>query len=148
MIKIMFVCHGNICRSPMAECIMKHLIEKENLQDQIQVYSSATSTEEIGNSMYPPARRQLMKHNIEPGNHRAVQLTYEDGMVYDLFVGMDGQNIRNMQKILTNEKKIQKLFPDKDVSDPWYTGDFEQTYEDILEGCQKLLNSTKNLLKN
>ena len=144
----MFVCHGNICRSPMAECIMKHLLEEDNLQDQIQVYSSATSTEEIGNPMYPPAKRQLIKHNIKPGNHKAIQLTYEDGMDYDLFVGMDYQNIRNMQRILKNENKIQKLLPDKDVSDPWYTGDFEQTYEDILEGCQKLLNSTKNLLKN
>ena len=141
MIKIMFVCHGNICRSPMAEFVMKDLVKKAGLEQEIQVFSSATSTEEIGNPVYPPARRELGKHGISCTGKQAVQLKYSDFSHYDYFIGMDERNIQNMKRILRTDEKIQKLLPHKDVADPWYTGNFEITYTDILTGCQELLNT-------
>ena len=146
-IKIMFVCHGNICRSPMAEFIMKDMVEKEGLLDQIHIASCATSTEEIGNPVYPPARRELAKHGISCEGKRARQLKKSDYEAYDLFIGMDDWNVQNMKKILKKDQKIRKLLENKDVADPWYTGNFEKTYEDIEKGCQILLINTKSLLK-
>ena len=154
MIKIMFVCHGNICRSPMAEFIFKDLIKKENLENEFFVSSSATSTEEIymgiGNPVYPPAKAELLKHGITAEGKRAVQLKKTDYNKYDYFVGMDSANIRNMHIILGGDKenKISKLLDhtDKkgDVSDPWYTDRFDIAYNDILRGCQALLTELKS----
>ena len=150
--RIMFVCHGNICRSPMAELVMRHLVKKKGLSDRVQVASSATSTEEIwngvGNPIYPPARRELARHGIPVDeNKRAVQLRREDYEKYDLFVGMDSANIRNMHRILGGDPmgKICKLLSftgsERDVADPWYTGDFDATWQDIWTGCNALLSS-------
>ena len=145
----MFVCHGNICRSPMAEFIFKDLIKKQGLENEFIVCSSATSTEEIyrgiGNPVYPPAKAELLKHGISSDGKRAVQLCYEDYNKYDLFIGMDSANIRNMQRILRGDKesKIRKLLQytgeDRDVSDPWYSDRFDIAYNDILSGCIALL---------
>lgn len=153
MIKIMFVCHGNICRSPMAEFIMKKLVQEQGLQDEFLIFSSATSTEEIwngiGNPVYPPAKSELKKHGISCEGKRAVQLRSVDYGKYDLFIGMDSANIRNMTRILKGDpnNKIRKLmdYTDRggDVADPWYTRDFDITYRDILEGCTKLLEALK-----
>ena len=146
MKKILFVCHGNICRSPMAEFVMKHLVEEAGLQDQFYIASAATSTEEIGNSVYPPARRKLAEHGISCAGKTARQLTRADYQTYDLLVGMDNWNLRNMNRICGGdpEGKICLLldFTNRpgEVSDPWYTDDFESTWRDCLEGCQGLLN--------
>ena len=150
MVKLMFVCHGNICRSPMAEFIFKKLITEKGLKDGFYVSSSATSTEEIwngiGNPVYPPAKRELEKHGIFCDGKKAVQLKYDDYDKYDFFIGMDRANIRNMNIILKGDKagKIYKLmsFTERggDVADPWYTGDFTTTYNDIFEGCKCLLD--------
>lgn len=147
--KIMFVCHGNICRSPMAEFIMRDLLEKRGLQDQFFVCSSATSREEIrngvGNPVYPPAQKELAKHGISCSGKRACQVTAADYDEYDLFVVMDENNLRNILRIFGGDtnKKVYKLmsFTDHpgDVADPWYTGDFSTTYRDIVEGCTALL---------
>ena len=149
MIRVMFVCHGNICRSPMAEFVFKDLINKKGLKDKFIVSSSATSTEEIwngvGNPVYPPAKRMLNSHGINCDGKRAVQLKKDDYDNFDYFVGMDGANIRNMHRILMGDpdKKIYKLLSfagrSDDVADPWYTGDFETTYNDVLQGCNALL---------
>lgn len=149
MIRVMFVCHGNICRSPMAEFVFKDLINKKGLKDKFIVSSSATSTEEIwngvGNPVYPPAKRMLNSHGINCDGKRAVQLKKDDYDNFDYFVGMDGANIRNMHRILMGDpdKKIYKLLSfagrSDDVADPWYTGDFETTYRDVFEGCNALL---------
>ena len=149
MIKIMFVCHGNICRSPMAEFVFKDIINKRGLQDMFFVSSSATSTEEIwrgvGNPVYPPAKRELLKHGITCDGKRAIQLKADDYDRYDYFIGMDRANIRNMNIILKNDPKgkIYKLLSftgsGDDVADPWYSGDFEKTYNDVLMGCNALL---------
>lgn len=149
MKRIMFVCHGNICRSPMAEFIMKKLVREAGLQDNFFISSSATSTEEIwngrGNPVYPPAKAELKKHGISCEGKYAVQLKKGDYENYDLFIGMDSANIRNMRKILDNDRdgKIYKLLTfvnrSDDVADPWYSGDFEKTYDDIYSGCTALL---------
>ena len=149
MIRIMFVCHGNICRSPMAEFIMKKLVTDAGLQKDFYISSSATSCEEIwndiGNPVYPPARSELKKHGISCEGKRAVQLKREDYNNYDYFIGMDTYNIRNMKNILGNDKKIHKLLTfagrSDDVADPWYTNDFETTYNDIYSGCNGLLKT-------
>lgn len=142
--RIMFVCHGNICRSPMAEMVMAELLRKAG-RDDITTASAATSTEEIGNGVHPGTVRLLNRHNIPLRRHEAVQLTRRDAERYDLFVGMDSANLRNMRRILGNDAsgRIFNLldFSDRprDISDPWYTGDFETTYSDVMEGCQALL---------
>ena len=151
MTKIMFVCHGNICRSPMAEFIFKDMIKRKGLEDEFFVVSSATSTEEIwgdvGNPVYPPAKAELAKHGISCEGKRAVQLKKSDYDKYDLFVGMDSMNIRNMYRILGSdpEGKIRKLmeFTDRggDVADPWYSGRFDVAWRDIYDGCEGLLES-------
>ena len=142
MKKILFVCHGNICRSPMAEFVMKYLVEKEGLTDQYLIESAATSTEEIGNPVYPPARRKLAEHGIRCDGHAARQMTRSDYSRFDLLIGMDQWNLRNMERICGGdpENKIRPLLPNKEVADPWYTGDFEATWQDVLKGCQTLLD--------
>lgn len=152
MIKVMFVCHGNICRSPMAEFIMKKLVSDAGLSDEIYVASSATSTEELGNPVYPPARSELARHNIGCSGKTAVQLKSSDYDKYDYFIGMDTANIRNMNRIFGSDKsgKIYKLLSfagrGNDVSDPWYSRDFGKAYSDIEEGCKGLLNYLKEEL--
>ena len=142
MKRILFVCHGNICRSPMAEFVMKYLVEKEGLTDQFIIESAATSTEEIGNPVYPPARRKLAEHGIRCDGHAARQMTRADYNRFDLLIGMDQWNLRNMERICGGdpEGKIQPLLANKDVADPWYTGNFEATWQDVLKGCIALLN--------
>lgn len=141
MKKILFVCHGNICRSPMAEYVMKYLVEQAQLTNQFLIESAATSTEEIGNPVYPPARRKLAEHGISCNGHAARQMTRADYSRYDLLIGMDSANLRNMTRIAGGdpEGKIRPLLYDKDVADPWYTGNFEATWQDVLRGCQALL---------
>ena len=145
--RILFVCHGNICRSPMAEFVMKHLVKEAGMEDDFYIESAATSTEEIGNSVYPPARRKLAEHGIGCQGKTARQMTRSDYDRYDLLVGMDSWNIRNMNRICGGDPdgKIVMLmdYTDRpsDVADPWYTGDFETTWRDVLEGCQGLLDS-------
>ena len=145
MFKLLFVCHGNICRSPMAEFVMKDMVKKAGRERTFQIASAATSTEEIGNGVYPPARRKLAEHGIGCDGHAARQLTRRDYDEYDLLVGMDQANIRNMQRICGGDpaNKIHRLmdFTDRpgDVADPWYTGDFEATWQDVTEGCLALL---------
>ena len=150
MIKIMFVCWGNICRSPMAEFVLKDMTKKQNISHLLHIESSATSTEEIwngvGNPVYPPAKKELAKHGISCEGKRAVQLKKEDYGKYDLLIGMDNTNIRYMHRILGGdpEGKI-KLFLEyagmsRDVADPWYTGKFEVTYNDVVTGCEALLD--------
>ena len=149
MIRIMFVCHGNICRSPMAEFVLKKMVSERGMADQFYIASSATSTEEIwgdvGNPVYPPAKAELAKHGISCEGKRAVQLTRADYDKYDLFIGMDSANIRNMHRMLCGDPqgKIRKLmdYTDRggDVADPWYTRRFDVTYSDVLAGCEGLL---------
>lgn len=145
MVKILFVCHGNICRSPMAEFIMKDLVAKAGRGREFEIASAATSTEELGNSVYPPARRKLAEHGIRCDGKTARQLTRSDYGYYDLLIGMDSYNIRNMQRICGGdpEGKIHLLldYTDRfgDVADPWYTGNFDATWRDCLDGCQALL---------
>ena len=143
--KILFVCHGNICRSPMAEYVMKDLVKREGLEKEFSIASAATSTEEIGNGVYPPARRKLQEHGISCAGHAARQLRQSDYQAYDLLIGMDRANLRNMLRICGGdpEGKIHLLMDytsrPGQVADPWYTGDFEATWRDVLEGCQGLL---------
>ena len=146
MIKILFVCHGNICRSPMAEFVMRDLVRKAGLEAEFQIESAATSTEEIGNRVYPPARRKLAEHGIDCAGKTARQLRNSDYAKYDLLIGMDRANLRNMQRICGGDPdgKIQLLLayasrPGGEVADPWYTGDFEATWRDVLAGCGGLL---------
>ena len=146
MVKILFVCHGNICRSPMAEFIMKDLVEKAGLSDRFRIESAATSTEEIGNPVYPPARRKLAEHGLGCAGKTARQLRRSDYADWDLLVGMDRANRRNMERICGGDPagKIRLMLefagrPMDEVRDPWYTGDFEAAWQDILAGCQGLL---------
>ena len=144
MVKILFVCHGNICRSPMAEFVMKDLVRKAGMEDMFHIESAATSTEEIGNPVYPPARRKLSEHGISCAGKTARQLRKADYEHYDYLVGMDSANFRNMQRICGGdpEGKISLLLDYTDhpgsVADPWYTGDFEATWQDVLAGCRGL----------
>ena len=156
MIRIMFVCHGNICRSPMAEFIMKKLVSDAGMSERFVISSSATSTEEIwngvGSPLYVSAAEQLSCHKIPFTRRRAVLLLKSDYEKYDLFVGMDNANVRNMNRIFASdpEGKIKKLmdFTERrgEVSDPWYSRDFDAAYRDIFEGCSSLLNFLKRAL--
>lgn len=149
----MFVCHGNICRSPMAEFIMKNLVTDAGLSDRFYIASSATSTEELGNPVYPPARSELAKHDIGCSGKTAVQLRKSDYDRYDYFIGMDTANIRNMNRIFGSDRdgKIYKLLTftgrSDDVSDPWYSRKFDTAYADIEEGCKGLLAKLMEDLK-
>lgn len=144
-ISILFVCHGNICRSPMAEFVMKYLVAKAGLSSHYHIESAATSTEEIGNAVYPPARRKLAEHGISCSGKTARQMTSRDYDRYDLLIGMDQWNIRNMNRICGGdpEGKIRMLMDyterPGEVADPWYTGNFEATWRDVLQGCKALI---------
>ena len=146
MKKILFVCHGNICRSPMAEFVMKDLVKKAGLASQFHIESAATSREEIGNPIYPPAKRKLKEMGVPFGDHRAVQMTRADYDRYDLLLAADSANVRNMTRIAGGDPdhKIRRLLDDcprpRDIADPWYTGNFDVTYDDIVEGCEALLD--------
>ena len=152
--KILFVCHGNICRSPMAEFVMKDLVRKAGVEDRFVIESAATSTEEIGNEVYPPAKRKLAEHGIGCKGKTARQMTRGDYDRFDLLIGMDTMNIRNMTRICGGnpEGKIQMLMDftkrPGDVADPWYTGNFEATWRDVLEGCEGLLAYYSNKKKD
>ena len=145
MIRILFVCHGNICRSPMAEFVMKKLVTDAGLSDKFEIESAATSTEEIGNPVYPPAKRKLAEHGIACAGKTARQMNAGDYKKFDLLIGMDSANIRNMTRICGGdpENKIKLLLNyaglNRDVADPWYTGDFDATWNDVLKGCTALL---------
>ncbi len=145
MIKVLFICHGNICRSPMAEFVMKDMVKKAGLEDQFEIASAATSTEELGNPVYPPARRKLLEHGLRCDGKRARQMTRADYQKYDLLIGMDNWNIRNMTRMCGGdpEGKIRMLLDytgySRSVADPWYTGDFDATWDDVNEGCRALL---------
>ena len=145
MTRVLFVCHGNICRSPMAEFVMKDLVKKAGLESQFHIESAATSTEEIGNPVYPPARRKLSEHGIDCTGKTARQLIRADYNRYDLLIGMDRANLRNMTRIFGGDPdgKIRLLldYTDHpgDIADPWYTGDFDATWRDVSEGCRGLL---------
>ena len=149
MIKILFVCHGNICRSPMGEFVMKDLVQKAGLQTAFHIESAATSTEEIGNGVYPPARRKLTEHGISCSGKTARQLRRDDYPKWAYLVGMDEANRRNMNRICGGdpEGKISLLLDHtprpREVADPWYTGDFERTWQDVLEGCTALLEEIR-----
>ena len=153
MIKILFICHGNICRSPMAEFVMKDLVEKAGLSDRFHIESAATSTDEIGNPVYMPARRKLAEHGISCDGKTARQLKRSDYGKYDLFIGMDQANERNMRRMLGGDRagKIHLMLDYTDrpgsVADPWYTGDFDATWRDVLEGCIGLLKELRKELK-
>ena len=146
MTKILFVCHGNICRSPMAEFVMKDLVEKAGMSNAFHIESAATSTEEIGNPVYPPARQKLAEHGISCKGKTARQMTRKDYDAFDLLIGMDRWNIRNMERICGGDShhKIHMLMEyterSGEVADPWYTGNFDATWRDVSEGCQALLD--------
>ena len=149
MTRILFVCHGNICRSPMAEFILKDMVKKQGREKEFEIDSCATSTEEIwngvGNPVYPPAKAELAKHGISCEGKRAVQLTKKDYANYDLLVAMDNNNVRNIHRLLGGDPlgKVRKLMDytsrGGDVADPWYTDRFDIAYRDIEEGCRCLL---------
>ena len=149
MKKILFVCHGNICRSPMAEFVLKDMVKKRGLEGRYQIASAATSREEIGNPVYPPARRKLAEHGIVCAGHQARQMTRSDYDDYDWIVCMDRANVRNASRIAGGDprNKIRLLLDftersGQEVADPWYTGDFEATWQDVLQGCEGLIEKT------
>ncbi|MBE6685847.1 MAG: low molecular weight phosphotyrosine protein phosphatase [Ruminococcaceae bacterium] len=154
MYRIMFVCHGNICRSPMAEFILKDMIKDSYDKELFVIASSATSTEEIyggrGNPVYPPAKRELAAHGISCEGKSAIQLKLSDYNKYDIFAVMDSANLRNAKRILNGdpENKVVKLLSftenERDVEDPWYSGDFSGVYKDITEGCKALLKKVRD----
>lgn len=150
MIRILFVCHGNICRSPMAEFIMKHIVKEENLSSSFEISSCATSTEEIGNNIYPPAKKVLDKHKIPYESRQARRITQKDFEYYDYIIVMDENNIRYLSysfddKDIEKAKMLLSFTKDnRDVADPWYTGGFEIAYNDIYKGCKALLEYIKN----
>ena len=162
MIRILFICHGNICRSSMAEAVMRDMIENSDLAGCVTVDSAATSTEEIGNHIYPPARAELAKHGLSNEAHRARRMTAKDYEDHDLLIGMDDENMREISRICRADelcrrgddpsRKIRRLldFTDdrkhQDISDPWYTRDFTTCYADIEEGCKGLMVTLRNII--
>ena len=145
MVKIMFVCHGNICRSPMAEFIMKQKVEERGIEEDFYIESCATSSEEIGNPVYPPAKQVLQRRGINCSAKRARKITKGDYERFDYIVCMDSNNLRNLKLMFPNDngKKISKILSftgiDRDVADPWYSGDFSATEEDVCIGCEAIL---------
>ena len=149
MFKILFVCHGNICRSPMAEFCMRDMIKKAGLSDKFSVSSAATSTEELGSPVYPPARRKLKEHGIDCTGKTARRITAADYGRYDMIIGMDNANMRNIRRMLgeDTENKYRLLLEfagqTREVDDPWYSGDFDKAWDDIETGCRGLLEYLK-----
>lgn len=145
MIKILFICHGNICRSPMAEFVLKNMIAEAGDDEEFIIDSAATSREEIGNDIYPPAKEKMIEKGVAFNRRKARQMTAEDYEKYDYLMGMDDANVRNMKHICGGdpEHKIYKILDfagiDRSVADPWYTGDFEATYQDVVTGCEAFL---------
>ena len=145
MIKVLFICHGNICRSPMAEYILKRLTAQRGIADRFHIESAATSSEEIGNPIYPPAKAELARHGIHVTSHRARRIRPEDYDEYDYLIAMESYNIRNMMRVFRDDPddKICRLLDftgrPRDIADPWYTRDFGQTYTEIVEGCESFL---------
>ena len=139
MKKILFVCHGNICRSPMAEFAMKDMVKKAGLEEKFHIASAAVSREELGNPVYPPAQREMAKHGVACGGHRAHQITRAELEDYDLIYYMDASNARYLRRLFGDAAaKCRPLLP-HDVADPWYTGEFGATWADMLEGCSRIL---------
>ncbi len=153
MIKVLFVCHGNICRSPMAEFVLKDMVQKINMENEFYIASAATSTEEIGNDIHYGTRRKLKEMGIPFSPRAAVQIKASDYDKYDYIIGMDSANIYNIRRIMGNdpEKKIYRLLEfvgiNRDITDPWYTGNFDETYEDVVLGCRSLLDMIINKKK-
>ena len=147
MIHIMFVCHGNICRSPMAEFVMKDLVEKRGIGYLFHIASSATSREEIGNDIHPGTRKKLKEMGIPLKKRGAIQITSADYVNYDYILCMDSHNLRNLGRIISNDpdQKVRRLLDfsknPRDIADPWYTGNFDITYNDVVEGCEALLQT-------
>lgn len=146
-IKVLFVCHGNICRSPMAEFVFKDMVKKQGLSDLFYIASAATSSEDIGYTVHSGTKKILNSLGISCEGKRAVQMTKRDYTEYDYIVAMDQRNITNINRIIgkDSEHKVHKLLDytqeSRDIADPWYTGDFEQTYADVYEGCEALLHT-------
>ncbi len=139
MIKVLFVCHGNICRSPMGEFVLKDMVKKAGREDDFEIASRAVSREEIGNPVYPPAAREMKKHGVRCDGHSARQITMADYRRFDRIYYMDGSNARILARMLPPDpEKIRPLLG-HDVADPWYTGDFAAAWEDIAEGCRRIL---------
>ena len=139
MIKILFVCHGNICRSPIAEFVMKDLVKKAGRANEFHIASAAVSREEIGNPVYPPARRELARHGITCDGHAAHQITRKELEDYDYIYYMDASNARYLRRLFGADADKCRPLLSRDVADPWYTGDFGATWDDVLEGCQRSL---------
>ncbi len=139
MIRILFVCHGNICRSPMAEYVMKDLVKKAGRAGAFSIASAAVSREELGNPVYPPARRELQKHGIGCDGHAAHQITRQELESYDRIYYMDRSNAQYLRRLFGKDAAKCRPLLERDVADPWYTGDFGRTWEDILEGCTRIL---------
>ena len=153
MIKILFICHGNICRSTMAQFVFQHMVNDQGLKDKFHIDSAATSREEIGNPPHYGTVNKLRQEGIPVLKHRAIQMTKQDYKEYDYIIGMDAWNIRNIMRIIGSdpEKKVSMLLdytdrPGTEIADPWYTGNFDATYDDVLEGCTGLLEHLKNIL--
>ncbi len=169
MIKVLFICHGNICRSAMAEYVMKDIVKKAGVEELFEIASAATSSEELGNPMYPPAKRKLAEHGISGDGHRARRMRPDDYDAYDMLIGMDSENLYNMRRMWHNDEKertsagldgkislmmqyagyesrgeIAPIDSVREVSDPWYTRDFEATWQDVSRGCAGLLSYVLN----
>ena len=149
MVKILFVCHGNICRSPMAEFVMKDLVKKAGLEDWFEIASAAVSREELGNPVYPPARRKLAEHGISCAGKTARQVTKQDYAYYDYLICMDISNLHRLDRIIGSDpvRKVSLLLDHaglhRDVADPWYTGNFDATWDDVSVGCAALLEALR-----
>ena len=139
MIKVLFICHGNICRSPMGEFVLKDMVKKRGIAERFQIASAAVSTEELGNPVYPPARRELKKHGITCDGHAAHQITRAELREYDHIYYMDASNARFLRRLFGAEAEKCRPLLNRDVADPWYTGDFTQTWNDIVTGCEGIL---------
>ena len=139
MIKVLFVCHGNICRSPMGEYVLKDMAAKAGVADRFEIASAAVSREEIGNPVYPPARRELARHGIRCDGHAARQITRRDLTYYDAIYYMDASNARYLRRLFGADAEKCRPLLEHDVADPWYTGDFEETWADVCEGCRRIM---------